>query len=432
MSGTTNAAIRYMSLYAYWPAVVSGKPIRDALVISYGVGVTAGAVRDLPDVAHVDVVDTSRDIIEMSDLVYSEAEHPLRDPRVHTHIEDGRHFLLTADRRYDLITGEPPPPRLPGITSLYSREYFQLIHDRLNDGGVTTYWLPIHDLLAEDAKAIIRGFCDVFEDCSVWNGTPSDWMLVGFRGQPQPATADAFAAWWQQGLGLKLAAIGIDVPEQIGATFLGDAKYWKETTADTPPLTDNFPKRLRPLYAPPPNERARFFSAVVSTQRARAQFATSPFIATLWPAVLRQRTDACFESQQLVNVALGGVDPIGAIEHIHRLLTTGELPTLTLWLLGANVRQVAIAKHSSTPGERELVLAMAALAERRFAESAALFQQARDRGLGDRTTNCLHVYALCMAGDLEAARARAATLRALLRDNSLQPFWAWMKQTFGV
>jgi hypothetical protein len=45
--------------------------------------------------------------------------------------------------RFDLITGEPPPPpRTPGAVNIYTREYFQLIYDRLADGGITTYWLP--------------------------------------------------------------------------------------------------------------------------------------------------------------------------------------------------------------------------------------------------------------------------------------------------
>jgi spermidine synthase len=56
-------------------------------------------------------------------------------------VEDGRFFLQTSAASFDLITGEPPPPKAAGIVNLYSREYFQLLHDRLNDGGVATYWL---------------------------------------------------------------------------------------------------------------------------------------------------------------------------------------------------------------------------------------------------------------------------------------------------
>ena len=39
------------------------------------------------------------------------------------HIEDGRNFLQTTRDRYDLITGEPPPPLTPGTVNLYQAKH---------------------------------------------------------------------------------------------------------------------------------------------------------------------------------------------------------------------------------------------------------------------------------------------------------------------
>ena len=76
-------------------------------------------------------------------MVYPDpAHHPLRDPRVQVHIEDGRFFLQTTERHFDLITGEPPPPRYAGIGISIRAEYFQLVRAALRDDGVVTYWLP--------------------------------------------------------------------------------------------------------------------------------------------------------------------------------------------------------------------------------------------------------------------------------------------------
>ena len=100
----------------------------------------------------------------MSDVIYAPAAHPLRDPRVRLHIEDGRYFLETTAERFDLITGEPPPPRTPGAVNIYTREYFQLIHDRLAEGGMATYWVPVaRPDPGTDVDTIVRAFCDVFE-----------------------------------------------------------------------------------------------------------------------------------------------------------------------------------------------------------------------------------------------------------------------------
>jgi predicted membrane-bound spermidine synthase len=117
MTGSSLVAKRYMRFFAYWPFMLHNGPLRRALVIGYGIGMTTGAVRDLDSVESIDVVEISRDIVHMSDLLYAPDEHPLHDPRVRLHIEDGRYFLQTTDQRFDFITGEPPPPwsapRLP-------------------------------------------------------------------------------------------------------------------------------------------------------------------------------------------------------------------------------------------------------------------------------------------------------------------------------
>src|SRR6185369_12378957 len=135
-------------------------------------GNTAKALTDSTGVESIDLVDLSRDILAMAPIVFPDPrEQPLRDPRMHIHIEDGRYFLQTTDRYFDLITGEPPPPGIAGVENLYSREYFQLIHDRLANQGIVTYWLPLADLSDVSAKAILRAFCDVFDDCSLWNGS---------------------------------------------------------------------------------------------------------------------------------------------------------------------------------------------------------------------------------------------------------------------
>src|SRR6185436_444107 len=141
----------------------------------------------------------STGVVSASDAVYAAGESPLHDPRARLHIEDGRFFLQSTAARFDLITGEPPPPRTPGAVNIYTEEYFRLIHDRLADGGIATYWLPVaRPDPGTDVTSIIRAFCDVFSDCSLWNATPFDLMLAGSRNPPARAvTQDEFTAPWR-------------------------------------------------------------------------------------------------------------------------------------------------------------------------------------------------------------------------------------------
>ena len=182
MSNSAFTGRRYMKLFAYWPLAVLPR-VRSALIIGYGLGNTAKALTDSSDPETIDVVDVSPDILAMAPVVFPDPqEQPLADPRVRVHVEDGRYFLQATDRRFDLITGEPPPHHLAGVVNLYSREYFQLLRSRLTAGGVVTYWLHTPLMSEPNAKSILRAFCDAFEDCSLWHGSGGDFMMVGTNG----------------------------------------------------------------------------------------------------------------------------------------------------------------------------------------------------------------------------------------------------------
>ncbi len=116
MSGRRTVQGRYMRLFAYWPLAVLPKAKR-ALLISYGVGTTAEALTEAPGLESIDVVDVSRDIFRMGRVFFPDRPYPLDDPRVRTHVEDGRFFLLTTHDRFDIITGEPPPRRTRGSST---------------------------------------------------------------------------------------------------------------------------------------------------------------------------------------------------------------------------------------------------------------------------------------------------------------------------
>ena len=105
-----------------------------------GIGNTASALTDSNSLESIDVVDISSDIMELSKVVYNgPAAFPLHDERVKVHVEDGRFFLQTTAKKFDLITGEPPPPTIAGVVNLYTQEHFELIHARLNSGGFASY-----------------------------------------------------------------------------------------------------------------------------------------------------------------------------------------------------------------------------------------------------------------------------------------------------
>ena len=442
MSGTSVPALRYMRYFAYWPAALHHGPVKRVLVVCFGVGVTAGAVLDLPSVESLDVAEISADIIAASDIIYP-TQHPLHDPRVRLHVEDGRQFLESTAERFDLITGEPPPPRTPGAVNIYTREYFRLIRDRLADGGITTYWLPVgRPDPGTNVNSILRAFCDVFDDCSLWNATPFDLMLVGSRGATGPVAEEEFVkAWTIPSLRVKLSEVGLELPQQLGATFLGDAEYLRELTSGSLPLDDDHPQRLLPVLGQPSlsdpgygldQTVTRLYRTVTDPARAREAFRRSPFIRRLWPARILDTTLPYFEHQDTLNQVLWeGGHPLPRIESLHRLLTETPLRTLPLWMMGSDDLKSAIAaRRDDGSGGPIYARGLAALAARDYGGAAAAFGEAEARGLRGETLRPLRVYALCLAGQLEGAKALAVGERPQSVDE--RHFWDWLNRRFGV
>jgi len=323
MSTTGYGVRRYQKLYVWWPAAVHPS-LKHALLIGYGVGNTAKALTDTASIESIDLVDLSRDILAMAPVVFpKEGDQPLRDPRMQVHIEDGRYFLQTSDQQFDLITGEPPPPGIAGVENLYSREYFQLMHDRLADGGIVTYWLPLADLGDVSTKAILRAFCDVFEDCSLWNGSGTNLMMVGSRGAHAGVGDRQFRAQWSTpAIAAEMRRLGIERPEQLGALFIGDAAFVRALIDGSEPLTDDRPKLIEAPFSSP-NAGSDLLASITDTGAARTRFQTSPLIARLWPSSLVSSSVPYFDVQHVIDAHMYGslLRQSMALEDVHRILT---------------------------------------------------------------------------------------------------------------
>src|SRR5436190_19383451 len=245
MSGTVPRTQRYMRMFAYLPLILRPESEK-ALLICYGVGVTADAFTRDPRLKHLDVVDISKEVFDLADS-YTGAGYanPLRDPRVATFVQDGRFFLQVSPDRYDIITGEPPPLKVAGTVNLYTQQFFVLMHDRLKDGGIVTFWLPISQLTTDETKAILRAFHNVFSNASVWATCDLEWIMMGSKGPLQQPNQELARSFWSEAKTRSdLGRIGIESPEQMSGLFVMERKEIDRMTQGVEPLSDFYPKRL--------------------------------------------------------------------------------------------------------------------------------------------------------------------------------------------
>lgn len=375
MSTTHTSAKRYMKLYVYMPLAFN-PDTRDTLLISFGVGSTAKALTDSRSLNKIDVVDISEDILEMSAIVYPDEDNPLRDKRVRVHVEDGRFFLNTTSDRYDLITSEPPPPKHAGVVNLYSQEYFKLIRKRLNPGGYASYWLPVQQLEPVETLAIVKAFCNAFDDCSLWSGAGLDWMLLGSNDAKLRPSVSQFSAQWREPLVAgELVALGIESPAQLGSLFIADSDLLTALTADVAPVTDNYPSRIssRQLTT---RTFVKLYGTLMDEAERLERFRNSDYINQLWPAELKNTSERFFAYERLIRSHFtGGLyrhrdDPY-VWDAIDDLLSNTSLSTLPLWLLGSDQdKQDVVAKLLAEGGYRvefALELARKHAAERDYA-----------------------------------------------------------------
>jgi len=158
---------------------------KDCLGICLGSGQSFGALL-MYDVEHLDVVDISDEMIELSLDYYAPYNHALgSDPRVEIHQDDGRHFVdRAAEHSYDVVSMEPPPPTADGVSSLYSIEFYESVKRILRPGGLFMQWLPLYRITPLDTKGIIKTQAEVFPETFVVKVGQDDFMVLSFAMRP--------------------------------------------------------------------------------------------------------------------------------------------------------------------------------------------------------------------------------------------------------
>jgi len=440
MASNDRGASRYMRLFAYFPEAVLPNP-KSALLICFGTGSTASALVEDKRLERIDVVDISRDVLAGSKIVYSQpGTNPLDDPRVATHVEDGRFFLLATRKKFDIITAEPPPPMMAGVVNLYSREYFKLMRDRLNDGGMVTYWLPVFELSPDDAKAILRAFADVFDHVSLWNGDNFNWMMVGVKKPKGPKPAADFPALWREGAtAAGLRQIAVEEPAQLGALFMLDGKALTDYLGDAKPLTDNYPKRLTG-YPQTPQDQQRdvaVHNAQMDALAARDRFAASAEADLLLPQPVKAEAEAWFETQQIFNVYLNNmIPPPPPLPAVNYVLSGTDLRVLPLWLMKSDLKKVEIVGNALAAGmppsaETEFQLGVKALADHNYLLAEAKLKRAQDLGYPSNLAPA-RVYVLCMAGLTSQAEELArVAFKGAQASPGAKTYMEWLARTFG-
>ncbi|MEA2694520.1 MAG: spermidine synthase, partial [Acidobacteriota bacterium] len=122
-------------------------------------------------------------------------DRALEDPRVEVVTNDGRNYVESTRRRWDVIISEPPNIWVSGVSGLFTREFYQAAKRRLAPGGILCQWFPVHELERDDLRLALATLTAVFHEAAVWtNGVDAVVVAADALPRPDPARLAAAAA----------------------------------------------------------------------------------------------------------------------------------------------------------------------------------------------------------------------------------------------
>jgi spermidine synthase len=206
------------------PLLLHPRP-ESVVVVGLGSGTTAGSVL-LHPVRRVVVVELEGAVLQAARFFDDVNSQPLDDPRLKAVTEDGRNYLLRDRERLDVIISEPPNPWVAGVSSLFTKDFFELGRGRLASGGIFCQWLSLDGLSLDDVRSVLKTFHVVFPHVLVFAiAGGSDLVLLGSLERltlDVPALRERAR---ERRIAADLARVGIpDVYHLLGLLRFGDVE----------------------------------------------------------------------------------------------------------------------------------------------------------------------------------------------------------------
>jgi len=209
------------------------------LFMCFGSGITCGTLA-LANVEQIDAVEISPDVLTAAPLFEKDNLGVWKRPNVQFHIDDGRNFLLTTQNAYDLITFEPMPLALAGVSTFYTREFYEHCKARLTQTGLVSQWVPLHSLNPDVVRGLVRTFTDAFPHATAWF-INADLFLIGSKAPLALDFDGAARRITDPELITALRESGFQDLQELYAAFLMDDINLRRFAASGRPMTDDLP-----------------------------------------------------------------------------------------------------------------------------------------------------------------------------------------------
>jgi spermidine synthase len=148
-------------MMAHIPLAIHENP-KSGLVICFGMGTTYRSM--LSWGIETTAVELTPGVVKSFPIFHEDANAVLNDPKGEIIIDDGRRYVMRTNKKFDVITIDPPPPVEASASALlYSRDFYKIIKMKLNEGGILQHWIPFEDFSQLSVlRAIIKSITEEF------------------------------------------------------------------------------------------------------------------------------------------------------------------------------------------------------------------------------------------------------------------------------
>lgn len=134
----------------------------DAMVLGFGSGITPGAAGLLYE--NVNVLEINLALEDAVEILSDKNFNVLEQENVNIIYQDGLIHLVGSDSTYDVIINTVTSPYFYSASKLWTKEAFEIVSSRLNEGGIFAAWFDIR--LGDEGIFILHNTLhSVFNDC---------------------------------------------------------------------------------------------------------------------------------------------------------------------------------------------------------------------------------------------------------------------------
>src|SRR6476661_625190 len=217
---------------------------KTAAVIGIGTGLTTHTLLQSLEIERVDTVEIEAAIADAARGFMPRNAGAFADPRGTIFIDDAKTFFSTRGRRYDVIVSEPSNPWVSGVSSLFTREFYQRIRHHLAPRGLLVQWIQLYEIDPSLVATVMRALGEAFPDYAVFAASDHDLLIVAAEAPlPLPPRVEVFE---HPGVAQELFTVHIPSVGDLDARYLGNralleplfASYGMPANSDYAPVLD--------------------------------------------------------------------------------------------------------------------------------------------------------------------------------------------------